>query len=40
MELDRVILDKMDEIKAEWYAQGIDKETGIRDLCFDLDGKR
>ena len=30
------ILEKMDEIGAEFYASGYNTETGVRDLAFDL----
>ena len=30
------VLEKMDEIGAEFYASGYNIETGVRDLAFDL----
>lgn len=34
--MDDLIKMKMQHIGAEWYAQGVETDTGIRDLCFDL----
>jgi len=28
---------RMERIGADWYAQGTNLETGIRDICFDLE---
>lgn len=34
--LDQTIRNKMKTINGDWYAQGYNIDTGIRDICFDL----
>lgn len=35
--LDGIIDEKIRSIGGDWYAQGLNKGTGIRDICFDLE---
>ena len=35
-DMDNAVLRAMEKLNADWYAQGLDKITGIRDICFDL----
>ena len=34
---DKKITNLIEGIGGEWYAQGMDMEKGIRDICFDLE---
>ncbi len=34
--LDALIIKAMEHINGEWYAQGVETETGIRDINFDV----
>ena len=36
-EVDKAIMDCMEGIGAEWYAQGYDFTKNERDICFDLE---
>lgn len=35
--IDKKIKEKIESIGGEWYAQGTDLTTNIRDICFDLE---
>lgn len=35
--LDKHLKNVMDHIGAEWYAQGVDTNSGERDICFDYE---
>ena len=37
LELDKRIKEALEAIGAKWYASGMEIDTGIRDICFDVD---
>jgi len=38
--LDKLIRKTMEDIGAEWYAQGYDLTFNERDICFDFEAKK